>query len=198
MGLKVPTQDYFYPGKLKFFNNVTETISTSSYEVKDLIKTSGVTVCGSNDGQGKNNLEQYQTNALNPMGKTKYIISGTGARPSSSQSFPVFSYAAHYAAIELNGFGNENWYIPSVAEFESLNANKSIIDGIIDALNETPISAGKHWTSTIANSNGATINTSGRWSSTSSNNISEIELTTSEEYNNVRVFYDFTGELEVE
>ncbi|WP_407399014.1 hypothetical protein [Treponema sp.] len=211
MGLKVPTQDYYYPGKLKFFNDVTETLGTGdkakSYQVIDLIKTTSQTICGTTDGMGKDNLETYQTSAFKPMQNwaginVPYAITGSNARASSSQSFPTFSYAAHYSAIELNGFTGEIWYIPTVKEFNFVQNELSLINNALNALNVTPLDvAGIYWTSTIDNK--ATdfytyqLNLISHFAGTAGTSASH-DITTYSIANYVRVFYDFTGELETE
>lgn len=218
MGLKVPTQDYYYPGKLKFFNDITETLGTGenarSYQVASLIKSSvSSVICGTNDGQGKNNLTDFQSVAFNKMtapdGVTvPYAITGSSARPSSSQSFPVFSYAAHYAGIELNGFGGENWYIPSVAEMKFVQDELSIITNVLKTLNVTPLlGAETCWTSTFVTTAKATkprevytyqLNLASYYYGISYISTNAIDYTTSSPVNVVRVFYDFTDELVVE
>lgn len=209
MGLKVPTQDYFYPGRLKFFNDVTETKPTT-YQLKERINTETQDICGTSDGYGKNNLEQYQSKAftekLDRLGKNvPYLIISDGitaANPSSSQSFPVFSYAAHYAAIELNGFGGENWYIPSVAEIKFIQDEFPMFRNTLSALNVSPLdSLGTYWTSTT----GTTAEMFYTYSLSlrsyqlgRTETPSAVNITTSTAQNYVRVFYDFTGELVTE
>lgn len=212
MGLKVPTQDYYYPGKLKFFNDVTETLGTGdtakSYQVKDLIKTASQTICGTSDGMGKDNLETYQGKAFNPMQNSAglnvdYTIKGSNARESSSQSFPAFSYATHYSAIELNGFTSENWYIPTVKEFDFIQNELSMINNALNALNATPLDdvVGTYWTSTTGSTakNFYTyqLNLLTHYFGIAGTTTSQ-DITTYSTANYVRVFYDFTGELETE
>lgn len=212
MGLKVPTQDYYYPGKLKFFNDVTETLRTEdtakSYQVKDLIKTTSQTICGTSDGMGKDNLETYQGKAFNQMQhpagyNVPYVITGSNARASSSQSFPAFSYAAHYSAIELNGFTSEKWYIPTVKEFDFIQNELSMINNALNALNATPLDdvVGTYWTSTTGSTakNFYTyqLNKAFHFLGIAGTSTS-CDITTYTTANYVRVFYDFTGELEVE
>lgn len=218
MGLKVPTQDYYCPGQLKFFNDITETLGAGdnarSYQVANLIKSSvSSVICGTNDGQGKNNLTDFQSVAFDKMttaaGATvPYAITGSSARPSSSQSFPVFSYAAHYAGIELNGFGGENWYIPSVAEMKFVQDELSIITNVLKTLNVTPLTGAETcWTSTFVTTDKATkprevytyqLNLVSYYYGISYTPTKAIDYTTSSPAFAVRVFYDFTGELVTE